>query len=214
MGLVLAKHWSLAPIVQAVIGAHHEGAPPPQFRAMVDLVRASDLIVNLLMKEAALRPEHLAVIPLLAKGEAPIVMDTVATIGQLVASLSESPPAPPGAEPKSQVDRVAAPRPTAGVRETKAALKVMRGKQEIPGVCARITWSGLEFLVKLPLQENYLTKISVTPESGAPFEIHARVLSSSQSKDGYACEAQLFALSGGAKTRWMDFVKGPDEPKA
>jgi putative nucleotidyltransferase with HDIG domain len=208
VGLSVAAHWALPPEVQSAIANHHQPPGADPHEPLIEVVRAADHVVKLMMSHAQLTDAQLAAGRLLSPPEIALVLDAIPKIGPLVAGLADLPTT--GAEARSQVERPVTP--PAPALEIRFPLTVVRSEKSVTGTCTGVAWSSLAANLKQALVESYLCKLRLEPQGVPAFEVHARVLSCAPVTGGYNVEVQLFALGGAAKDTWQKLVRSLGQP--
>lgn len=201
-GMMTAKKWTLSELLKAVIGAHHGAEFIAAHKPMIDVVRASDQVVALILEGPAVTLDMLTAIPDLTPAEAAVLLAAIPAIGPFVASMDEGgTAAAPNAVP-SQV--AAAPeRPLEQMGKLEFPATILRANGQVDGRCHRVMRGGLMFLSKERLQAKYLLKLQLRPPVCPAFEVHASVEACRSDPEGFEIELKLFALAGAARDHWQ-----------
>jgi HD-like signal output (HDOD) protein len=205
LGTIVATKWGLPEVLKAAIAAHHHPEQAGAHKAMVDIVRAADAVVGVLLTQPLVTAEMLMSAAGLNPNEAARLTSQIHAIATFVAGMEEISTAMPGAEVLSQVLATDPPLAPAAERPREGGfpVKVVRGSGEFEGHCVRVTGSGLEVVVPEKLPEKYLVRFALFPPGGgAPFDVHAFVETCQPGAGGFDVQARLFALAGPIKDRW------------
>jgi HD-like signal output (HDOD) protein len=202
VGLITARKWKLSEMIMAVIGGCHDKMPAAgPWKAMIDIVRAADQVVQLIAADPVVTADRLQALQLVSPSEVVLLLGAIAAIGPFVASMDEAVPSAAGAAAPSQVAFPLKAAEAGG--ETNFPVAIMRAAGELEGRCQRIRRAGLVFVTKEKQAPKYLIKLKLKPGTGAPFEVHVSVEGCQPDADGFAVDGRLFALAGSAKDQWM-----------
>lgn len=222
IGVVTARKWTLSEMLQTVIAAHHQPEEAGSFRAMVDLVRASDEVVGLMMREAIVTEQQLVAQPSLTEGEARALLNALPGIGAFVSSMDEGPVPTPAAAP--QESQVLASATSSNANEAAVDFQggILRNNGLVEIRFRRLGKGTVAFTCRERQPHKYLLKLQLRPKEIPAFEVHASVESCTPHPgEGFMIECRLFALAGGARDRWAALVEPfeasgqiPAEPRA
>jgi putative nucleotidyltransferase with HDIG domain len=207
IGLVTARKWTLSEMLQTVIAAHHDPERSGTFRPMVDLVRASDEVVSLMMREAIVTEMQLVAQPSLTEGEARTLLNALPGIGAFVSSMDESPVA--AAPAPAQESQVLAPAPVAASNEAAVDFPggILRANGLVEVRFRRLGKGTVAFTCRERQPHKYLVKLQLRPPDIGAFEVHASVEGCTPHAEGFMIECRLFALSGGARDKWAVLIE-------
>jgi HD-like signal output (HDOD) protein len=202
LGLVTARKWKLSEMIMAVISGSREKLPATgQWKAMVDVVRAADQVVQLIAADPVVNADRLQALQLVSPSEVVLLLGAIAAVGTFVASMDDAVPTAAGAAAPSQVAFPLKAAEAGG--ETNFPVSVLRAAGELPGRCQRIRRAGLVFVTKEKQAPKYLIKLKLRPDSCPAFEVHVSVEGCQPDAEGFAIDGRLFALAGTAKDQWM-----------
>ena len=201
LGVLTATKWKLSEVLQTVIANHHLPSYTGAHQQAVDLVRATDEVVDLILDDPLVTQERLAALPSVSPAEAQILYAAIPGIAPFVASMDEVAAPPAGPALVSQV--AAAPaKPDAEKSKADFPVTFIKAGGQMDGHCYGLTKATLTVVTKERQPAKYLAKLQLRPPMTAPFEVHASVEDCRPDPEGFAVEMKLFALSGGAKDKW------------
>jgi HD-like signal output (HDOD) protein len=203
LGRLMAARWRLPPLVGEVIALHHGAQGACSDPRLLEVVRASDQVVALLLARARVTEADLATLDLVKAGEREAVSRVVEQIPDFVAAFETSAaaaavPSPPVSQPETTL--AGDQRPVAfGVSVSVARRPRLFTAQALGP--AGLVMSGEE-----PLPENRLLEAKLY--GPRPFTVW--VLTRQCRHDGarYRLEVQPFALSGPLREEWERLVLG------
>jgi HD-like signal output (HDOD) protein len=205
LGSLTAAKWNLTPVVQTVIANHHKPAVPGAFRAMLDVVIASDAIVRLLDAQPSVNNGDLKGLSCLNPVEIDVMLKVVPQIPGFLAGLADATPETArGVAMASQVTKAPS------ILESQAKTvdipaKLVRTKGDLALRISAMGRTGLAFVGPEKLAENFLCKVKLDLDGG-PLEVWAHVTRATPAGTGFEMEGKLFALNGPAKERWHGFL--------
>jgi HD-like signal output (HDOD) protein len=201
LGLVMVERWKLPELFAEVISLHHEAvrSKSPN-ESKVEMVIASDQIMDLLNRLPSVIADDLAAVPMIARAEREPLARVLPQIPEMIASFEN--PGAPAAVPA----RIAPGSPLPeGFRPLSVPVSILhpvrRGAWRTVGIASRaLLLSG-----QAPLQQNELIQLELgLPE---PLQLWAKAESSAPSAEGFAIDCRPFALSGATQKRWNDVFR-------
>jgi HD-like signal output (HDOD) protein len=201
LGLVTAAKWNLSALLVAVISSHHQPDLAGQHRPMVDIVMASDVVVERLEANPRLSPSDLSDALLKGREEIDFMMNVVQRIPAFISSLDET--AAVAEPPSSSKSQVLKPETLLlGAPKTASfSVHLVRTGGGTPYKAAYVTPAGLAFVGKTRLKENNVVRLKL--EAGPmPFEVWGNVVLCSPEGAEHRMEAKLFAVDTPTQEAW------------
>lgn len=195
-GVYLAKQWELP----AAIAAELNVKPSAELSPIQQLVATARQVVSLMEQRASVTDADLA--PLVRDlAERQALLKLLPELPGIVNELAGSSPGRAGKADKlilksSSVRQVAV--------ELGLTVLVQQAKKTLEYQGAIVDRNTLILRGQQPLQENWLAKLALQAEP--PLELWMRVTRTVPDGDGYAMDAQPFALNGDVQTRWATLV--------
>ena len=202
LGILTAQRWNLSPLLSSVITNHHTPERAGAYRAMVDIVAASDKLVEALEKEPHTNTSDLMKAAPLRIDEAEYMVTILSTVAASVSAIDET-TAVPEVEATPVPNQVARP-PSALAPPHKAVdLKVglLRSSGNVPCQGTYLSRDGLAFVGKIKIRENSMIRLAVeTPRQ--PLDVWAVVACCEPEGAESRIEARLFAVPPELQAAW------------
>lgn len=200
VGVTLAYHWKLPVTIRQAVALHHgqtsQGCESPD---LLEVVRISDRVVELLSSGPAVAAAQLARVPGL---RGPEERETVA---RLVEKLPSFVAAFEGSRREDVLPqhwvRVGHRTLLPGERAVGLEVSIVAGRRTLPYRAVVLAPNGLLLLGREPVAVNSLVQ-AVIEGAGVPFRIWAVPRLCSRRRAFYRVELQAFALDGEARGRW------------
>lgn len=208
VGLITAARWKLPAILHAVISAHHQPDLAGAFRGMVDVVVASDEIVELLERcPCVLERDVLALREVNGPGEVAALMRVLPLIPPFLMGLDELMPAPtPGADVASLVIKPESSL-TGELRPVEMDASWVRAGSEVAVRIEGVADGGLVVrTTKTPLIEGNVVWLRLPVPGGDPMQVSVRVIRTVRQLATHRSEVRFFGLEPQAKLRWSNFA--------
>lgn len=209
LGVAMAGRWRLPPLVGEVIAAHHGAAGRCSEARLLEVIKASDQVVGLLMSRPRVTAEDLAAAPLVAPAEREPVARVLELVPDFVAAF----------ETPASSAAVAAPRITQPLttlvhagRPVKFGVSISVARRPRLFTASAIGEDGLVMSGEEPLPENRLLEAKVF--GPRPFTVWVLSRLSRREGEGFRVEVQPFALTGPLKELWAQLVSGEATPPA
>ncbi len=209
LGVAMAGRWRLPPVVAEVIAAHH-GAPgrcaEPR---LLEVIKASDQVVGLLMGRARVTADDLAAAPLVAPSEREPVAKVLELVPDFVAAFET-----PASSAAVAAPRISQPLTTLvhPGRAVKFGVSISVARRPRLFTASAIAEDGITMTGEEPLPENRLLEAKVF--GPRPFTVWVLSRLSRREGEGYRVEVQPFALTGPLKELWAQLVAGEAPPSA
>jgi len=207
LGAIVAKKWNFSATLRAAISSHHHPETAGRYRALMDVVFASDAVVALGEDHSRITTRDLSPMPSLSPSEVASIAELVPHIASKVAALSELTGGAAATAPSScQIEKPASALEAPG----KPASFVV----QLPQPSGTLLYSGntvwpegLGFRGKVKLRENSIVRLTIVAPEG-PFTVFANVLLCVPDNGATQIEARLFGLDRPAITAWGRFFAG------
>jgi HD-like signal output (HDOD) protein len=202
LGALMATRWKLPCILADVIAFHHEASYTHSPHAkMIEVVVASDAVIELLCAHPAVSPDELARAGHLTPDERDAVARALPDLPALIASFERPPsPSPPPT-------KVLPPPPSLpeGFRKLEIAVEVTkpqgRSGYKTKGIASR----GFLMTGDKALPQSSLVEVRLAARE--PFSLWATVASSTPGDGAFTIECNCFALNGPTLSRWNDLYR-------
>lgn len=202
LGSTLAARWELPRVVADAIALHHVGAAEGSpSRAIVEVVRTVDPLVQLLAERAALGADEAAAIASLSDADVDALERAIQVLPGFVASFERD----PGAPDRDLLEPPPVPEVSADGAGPGVRLVVGGAAFEATGFAPH------QLFVRgpVPLPEGLL--LEVEGRRPEPFTFHARVLLCWPDGERFGASLQPFALTGPALLHWNALVPAGGE---
>ena len=203
IGILTAQRWNLSPLLSSVIANHHTPERAGTYRAMVDIVAASDKLVEALEKEPHPNTSDLMKAAPLRIDEAEYMVTIMSTVAASVSAIDET-TAIPEVEAVAVVPSQVARPPSALAPPHKAVdLKVglLRSSGNVSCQGTYLSRDGIAFVGKIKIRENSMIRIAVeTPKQ--VLDVWAVVACCEPEGDASRIEARLFAVAPELQAAW------------
>ncbi|MBK9519584.1 MAG: HDOD domain-containing protein [Anaeromyxobacter sp.] len=207
LGLVMGTRWRLPALVSEVIAGHHGLAAPCSDPRLLQVVKASDQVVALLLSRPRVTGAELASVALLAPAEREAVARVLEQVPDFVAAFET-----PAASAAVASARIAQPVTTLGPgrRPVKFGVSISVARRPRLFTATGIGEDGLVMSGEEPLPENRLLEAKVFGPD--PFTVWVLSRLSRREGEAFAVEVQPFALSGPLRELWAQLVSGEPPP--
>ena len=202
-GVTTAAAWRLPPLVGEVIAAHHGGGRCSDPR-LLEVVRAADQVVALLLTRSRVTAADLARVPGLGRDEQPAVEQVLEGVPEFVSAFET-----PAAASFVGSPRVALP-PTsfrAPGRPARMGVSVSVARRPRLFKTTTIGPEGLTMIGEEPLPEERLLEAKLYAEE--PFQLWVLTRLCRPVPGGFEVEVSPFALSGALREAWEKAVAPP-----
>ncbi|HEX4385475.1 MAG TPA: HDOD domain-containing protein [Myxococcales bacterium] len=205
LGLDVAERWNLPTLLYGVMAEHHvPGAAQGDHAALVELVHASDAVVEMLTGQSHVSALDLARVRQLRPGEAELVAAALPGLPSLISSFN--PEGIAGARPRSMLIQPATTLPE-GSRPIEARVQALKPRPKGPFTMIGIASQGWTMRGLQPLQELELLEAEIMPPEQPPLRIWAKTTLCTELSGSWQLECKPFALSGPALNRWNDLFR-------
>jgi HD-like signal output (HDOD) protein len=204
VGLATAAAWKLPPLIGEVIAAHHVQAEARcRDPGLLEVVRASDQVVSLLLTRTRITGNDLARIGGLAPAERGAIERVLEGIPEFVSAFET-----PAASAFVASPRVAVPETTfpGTGRPAKLGVSVSVARRPRLFRVTSVQAEGLAMEGEEALPENRLLEAKVYAEE--PFALWVLTRLCRRTPQGFQVEVQPFALSGALRDAWEKLVAG------
>ena len=202
LGILTAQRWNLSPLLSSVITNHHTPERAGAYRAMVDIVAASDKLVEALEKEPHPNTSDLMKAAPLRIDEAEYMVTILSTVAASVSAIDET-TAVPEVEHAAASSQVSRP-PTALAPPHKAvelSVGLLRSSGNVACRGTYLARDGLAFVGKIKIRENSMIRLAVeTPRQ--PLDVWAVVACCEPEGAESRIEARLFAVPPELQAAW------------
>jgi hypothetical protein len=204
LGVQVAERWGLPALVGEVIAAHHDPARGCRDRELLDVVRASDEVVRLMLERPRVSQADLAELRSVRRDERAAVEAVIENVPEFVAAFETGASAAAVASP-----RLAPPRATArgAARTVRLGVSVSVARRPRLFTATAALPDVLLMHGEEPLPENRLLEAKVY--AADPFKMWVLCRLCRREDDAFQIEVQPFALSGPARRAWEEILAAP-----
>jgi len=196
-GLLMAARWRLPPLVQEIIGCHHGAPGACSDPGLLEVIRATDQVVHLLLTSARVAPDDLAGVAGMTPAEREPVARVVEQIPDFVAAF-ETPASSVAPGPQRVAPTESTVEAVGRALRLEVAVSVARKTRRFTSTA--VSEGGLLLSGEEPLPENRLLEATLFAER--PFKLWILSRHCRREGDGWVVEIQPFGLTGDAKERW------------
>lgn len=200
LGVVISARWNLSDMLRTVISTHHTPDLAGKHRPMVDLILASDAIVELMEAGPRVSTMQFSDMSLLRPGEMEVMLPFLPQIPSFIAALDDASPVTEPPTGRSQVLRPASVL-TGTPKQVSFPVAVVRAGGTVPFTATHVTSSGLGFTGGTKLKENNVVRLKMEAPSGA-IEVWVTVALCASEAGIQRVEAKLFASDRGTQEAW------------
>lgn len=202
LGLVTAARWNLSDVTVAVISSHHDPSLAGKHRALVDVVVASDALVDLVEQSSVVTSKSLSALPLRSQEEIDFMLTVVPQLPAFVAGLDET-AAPTGAEAAASPVQIETPQTALAGPVKRAAfpVRVLKSSGSVALQASYATVTGLGMVGELRLKENNVVRLAIEAEEPA-IEAWGNVLLCLPEGGAQRIEVKFFVMDRAAQQAW------------
>lgn len=204
LGAIAARRWRLPPLVAEVIAAHHDPGAACSDPELLEVVRASDAVVALVLDRPRVTAADLAGIAAIRPAERAAVEAVVENVPEFVAAFESG-----AASAAVSSPRIAPPMPIPAEQGRPVRFGVSVAVARRPRLFTAT--SALPDLLVLrgeePLPENRLLEAKVY--SADAFKMWVLCRACRREGGAFQVEVQPFALSGSAREAWQAIAAAP-----
>ncbi len=207
-GALVAREWSLPPLVNAVLlddGDDNDNDESERSR-LVELCRLADRIVTTVESGPGVSPGQLGSLTGFAgPDEIMFATGVVERLPWAIEALLEV-PAPPGRALANAIEFPATSLQGA-LRPADFPVTNVKSHESAEYRATHVASDGLVIVGALPMQVNNIARLELC-RGDAPFRVWVRVAQCEPRDDGYRIEVQPFALGTEDRANWADAVEG------
>jgi HD-like signal output (HDOD) protein len=207
LGTMIGKKWNFSAALRAAIASHHRPETSGRYKTLVDVVNASDAVVDLGDRNARITAKDLQPLPGLTPHEVVGIAELIPTIASKVAEVSEMAGgiATTGTYPVCQIEKPATALDGPG-KAARFEVQLIQPAGTILYAGTTVWAEGLAFRGKVKLRENSIVRLTIgTPEG--PFKVFANVVLCIPDNGVSHIEVRLFGLDRSTQDTWARFFE-------
>ena len=203
IGILTAQRWNLSPLLSSVIANHHTPERAGTYRAMVDIVAASDKLVEALEKEPHPNTSDLMKAAPLRIDEAEYMVTIMSTVAASVSAIDETTAIPEVEAVEESPSQVARPPSALAPPHKAVELKVglLRSSGNVACQGTYLSRDGIAFVGKIKIRENSMIRLAVETAKQT-LDVWAVVACCEPEGDANRIEARLFAVAPELQAAW------------
>lgn len=201
-GAAMAARWKLPDSIGEVILRHHtHWASGKRGNDLIDVVVASDMVLELLGAGPGVTEEDLAGVPGLRPEEWALLANALPEIPTMIAAFDAEPQGP---KEQSKIEPAKTTLPE-NFRPLQLGVQVVGPRRGGAYAMVCVATTGWVMVGTAPLPENQLVEVEIA-RPGKPLRLWARpTLDLPAGAQGHRLECKPFALGGAALNEWIEF---------